>query len=105
MFEKIILNIFSVAEAIQERILAFSMEDVGYTSTILLALCSLPLFIKTIRDGHCRGISALFLWMWFLGEVFGIIYVLPLGKMPLILNYAVNTVLTLVILIYKIRKG
>jgi len=43
-----------------------------------------------------------------LGEVLVLIYVLPLGQMPLIINYALNIILAGAILWYKIwprRKG
>jgi len=81
------------------------MEYLGFISALFLGVCAIPLFWKTIKEGHCKGLSALFLWCWFIGEFLGSIYVMYLGDLPLILNYVFNTIMTATILSYKIRRG
>ena len=103
--ESFMLSFFGFFAAIQQMILGLTHEDIGYISTICLGVCSLPLFIKTIRDGHCRGVSGIFIVLWFIGDCTGIFYVYSLGKLPLILNYSFNTIMATTILIFKIRKG
>ena len=78
------------------------LEAIGWISAISLAICSIPQGVKSIQDKHSDGISWLFIILWFIGEVTGLIYVVPLAKIPLILNYTVNVVFTSVILYYKV---
>ena len=79
------------------------METFGLISTICLGLCSFPLLWKTIKDGHCKGISGLFILMWWVGDITGSFYVIPLGKLPLTANYLFNTFMATTMLFYKIR--
>lgn len=81
------------------------MEYIGYISSLFLGLCSFPLFWKTIRDGHCKGMPALFIIAWFIGDILGCVYILPMGKLPLYLNYGFNTMMAGTMLYYKIRRG
>lgn len=76
------------------------METLGWISAILLAACGLPQCIKSFREKSSLGVSVMFIWMWFLGEILGLAYVLYKGDMPLILNYSFNTIFTSVILYY-----
>jgi len=92
-------------ESIKNVIMNISHTDMGYISAVCLGLCSLPLVVKTVREGHCKGVSGWFLTMWFIGEAFGVTYVVQLGDFPLMLNYIFNTIVVLIILIYKIRNG
>ena len=80
------------------------MENIGFTSALLLAFCSLPMLFKTIKDKHCDGISGWFIFLWFLGEVTGLIYVIPMRDIPLILNYSLNTIITFIVFMYKVRR-
>ena len=103
--ESFIVQFFGLMESIKNVLLDITHNDIGFISTIFLGLCSLPLFIKTIQDGHCKGVSGVFITLWFLGDITGVAYVVPLGKLPLIINYGLNTIMATTILIYKIRKG
>ena len=103
--ENFMLQFFGILEMIQNFLLNITREDIGYISTICLGLCSFPLVVKTIRDGHCKGLSFLALLLWLIGEVTGVIYVIPLGKLPLLINYMFNTINVAIIFVYKIRKG
>jgi uncharacterized protein with PQ loop repeat len=75
---------------------------IGWVGTILLAICGFPQMIKSIREGHSEGISHAFLWLWFWGEVFYIIYVLFKDFDTIQLsNYILNIAIVIVLIYYK----
>ena len=78
------------------------VELSGWISSVLFAICALPQAIVCYRQGHGNGISKLFMWFWFLGEVFVQVYVYGTHglDLPLFVNYWGNTVLILVIMRY-----
>jgi len=78
------------------------METLGWLGSWLLALCAIPAAYKCWYDGHARGLSSTSLIMWFAGEVMTLLYVLPKQDFPLMLNYASNIALLLVIFYYKL---
>jgi len=80
-----------------------SVEMLGYIGAILFAFCGLPQAIKSYREGHAEGLSHLFIWMWFWGEVLTICYVLLKHGLdiPLIGNYTFNLLLLAIIIRYK----
>lgn len=80
------------------------MQLVGWLSGILLALCGLPLAYQAWRDGHSRSISNSFLVLWFLGEVFALIYVVSKSDYPLIFNYLWNIIFLVVVIRYKLKE-
>lgn len=73
----------------------------GWLSATCLGLCALPQVYKSIRNGNSGSISWIFLWLWFVGEVAGLAYVLPKMDWPLVANYAANSVMVGVILWYR----
>lgn len=77
------------------------MEIVAWISSILLAVCAIPQAIHSLKEGHADGMSIIFLWAWFLGEISGVIYVTYLCNIPLIFNYLANLVALSVIVWYK----
>lgn len=77
------------------------MELIGWLGSLFLSICGIPMAVKSWRDKHSDGVSHLFLWFWFLGEVLLLIYVLPKLDYPLIMNFAVNIISVLVIIRYK----
>jgi uncharacterized protein with PQ loop repeat len=79
-----------------------SLETVGYIGSILLAFCGLPQAIQSYREKHSDGINFWFLLMWTFGEIFTIIYVIPLMSIPLFINYGANLVFLMVIWRYKL---
>jgi len=82
------------------------LESIGWTAAVLLSLCGFPQAMKSFRDKHSRGLSWLFVISWSLGCVLMLIYVIPTGSLPLITDYVLNIIFTLVILYYKLRpKG
>ena len=52
------------------------VEIFGWTSSILFALCAAPQAWICYKQGHGKGLSKLFLWVWFLAEVFYVPYIL-----------------------------
>ena len=71
-------------------------ETIGWIGNILFAICGLPQVIKTFRSKSVKDLSALFLWMWFAGELFTFFYI-TIGDLetdilhiPLYFNYMVN---------------
>jgi len=79
------------------------MSVIGWIGAILLSLCGLPQALKSRVDGHSRGVSWLFLYMWLIGEVCTLVYVFPMAKWPLIVNYFLNLMFISVILYYKVK--
>ena len=78
------------------------MEFLGWFGAMLLATCGVPQAIKTYKTKSATDISWLFLLMWFFGEVFLLSYVVfECFSWPLILNYALNAIITFYIIIIK----
>lgn len=78
------------------------MEWVGWLGNILLAICGFPQAVKSIKEGHSRGITWGLLILWLLGEILTLIYVFPKELSPLIFNYAANIIFLSIIIRYKI---
>tara|TARA_R110002020_G_scaffold373294_1_gene584731 strand:+ start:345 stop:587 length:243 start_codon:yes stop_codon:yes gene_type:complete len=76
------------------------MKTIGWLSAILLATCGIPELIKAINGNKIEAGWELLI-MWFLGEVFGLIYVMPLNKTPLVLNYMFNTIVVGALIYFK----
>ncbi len=81
-----------------------SRESVGWFGSLLLGLCALPQTVQVIQTGTASGLSWTFLLMWFLGELFTLIYVLPTRRWPLIANYVLNLACLFVMLAVKIQE-
>jgi len=78
------------------------IDIIGWIGSMLLTFCGAPLAYKAIRSGNANGISWGFLSMWGGGEVFTLLYVLPMLDYPLILNYSANIVFISIVVAYKI---
>lgn len=78
------------------------MEYIGWIGSILFAVCGLPQAIDCYKRGNSHGLTWSFIMMWFWGEVFTMIYVIPKGDLPLIFNYVFNMAFLLVIIFYKL---
>jgi uncharacterized protein with PQ loop repeat len=76
---------------------------IGTLGSIAFALSGLPQAIKSIHDGHSKGISHGMLWLWLFGEVCMIFYSLYFYTYDFILisNYFINFVNVAVITKYK----
>lgn len=78
------------------------IDILGYIGGILLGLCALPEVYRTIKDKKCH-VGNGFLWMWYVGEICLLIYVLPKKDLPLIGNYLFNIILISIMIYYKVR--
>lgn len=83
------------------------MEIVGWIGGLLFAFCGVPQAIKSYRTKHARDISWWFLWMWVGGEILTLVYVLDNNlftgdwQLPLLTNYALNTIVVAFIMYIK----
>lgn len=77
---------------------------IGWFGSICLALCGAPQAFHCIRQGHARGLSPLFLGLWFSGEVCYVTAVLmEFGWVAWMLtNYLLNIIFVLVMFKYLI---
>ena len=78
---------------------------IGWIGSVLLALCAIPLAWQSYKQKHSRGISSLFLAMWFAGELLTTLYILPKKDYPLLFNYGLNIVCLVVVIRYKFEKN
>ena len=79
------------------------MEIIGWLGSILLAFCGLPQAIESYKTKSSEGLTWGFLFMWFVGEIFTIIYILPQMVLPLLFNYTANVIFLSIIIYYKIN--
>lgn len=68
------------------------LEAIGWIGSVCLATCSIPELYDSIQKGH-NSSSPWFLYLWLVGEVFLLIYVVPKREYPLIFNYLFNIIL------------
>lgn len=75
----------------------------GWLGSLLLSICGIPQAIRCIKTGNATGMSNMFIWMWFWGEVFTLYYILSFEKvsLPLVVNYSANISSLIVIIYYK----
>ena len=78
------------------------METIGWIGSMLFSICGFPQAVQCTRDGHARGLNWAYLLCWLGGEVFTLIYVLPMGNLPLSVNYLANLAFLVIMLRYKI---
>lgn len=79
------------------------MDIIGWTGSILFALCGFPQALESYKSGNSNGLTWSFILMWLGGEILTMIYIFPKLDLPLIFNYSLNLVFLLVILRYKIK--
>lgn len=77
---------------------------VGWIGSLMLAVCGAPQALKSVREGHSRGISPAFLALWLGGEL-SYLYstIAKFGPVSwLVFNYVGNIVFVLVIIYYAL---
>ena len=76
----------------------------GWAGASFFAFCAVPQVIQTLREGHARNLSSLFLWMSFGGAFLCAVgTVLDVGVVPwLLFNYSLNFVCVSILLKYKL---
>lgn len=78
------------------------IEIIGWLSAMLLSICGLPQAIQSYRQKHSHGISYGFIALWGFGEIFQLWYVIYKLQAPIIFNAALNLLIIVVIVYYKI---
>jgi len=79
------------------------IETIGWIGSICFALCGAPQAWLSYKQGHSVGVTWSLLILWLIGEICSIIYVVPKGHIPLIVNYLANLVFVAIVLYYKIK--
>jgi uncharacterized protein with PQ loop repeat len=80
------------------------LEIIGWIGAIAFAVCGAPQAWQSYKTKTAEGVSSLFLYLWLIGEIATIIYVIPKGHLPLLFNYLANLVFISIILYYKVRR-
>jgi uncharacterized protein with PQ loop repeat len=78
------------------------METLGYIGSIMLAICGLPQAIESFKTKSSEGLTWGFIGLWFWGEIFTFIYILPKMDLPLLINYSANIIFLSVIIYFKL---
>lgn len=84
------------------------MELIGWIGSIMFSICALPQVVYTYKAKCAKSLDWLFLWLWFWGEIFTIVYVYGttgLTQLPLLANYGFNTILVVSLLMMKRTYG
>jgi hypothetical protein len=71
------------------------MHSAEILGSALLSLCAIPYMIEVLRNGF-RG-SMVFFLMWLVGELCLLAVMAVEGRIPLLVNYGVNTICLLVV--------
>ena len=81
------------------------IKVVGIIGSILLATCGIPAARRVLKQKTADHLDVLFLWMWFVGEILFLWYLLALLGIDaiVILNYGVNILSVGFILCYKYK--
>jgi len=77
------------------------IELSGWIGSFLFATCGIPMAWESYKNGHSEGITLPFLWMWWWGEIFILIYTVPHQLWPLIINYIFNLLLVSIVIWFK----
>ena len=76
---------------------------IGYAAAICTTSAFLPQAIKTIKTKSTKDISMIMYILFCMGVFFWLVYGLYINSMPMILANVITFVLTLIILIMKIK--
>lgn len=79
------------------------IDVIGWVGATLLAICSIPQTLLSIKQKHSDGVSSLFLMLWYFGTLLTGIYVAveTSSNYPLMANYLINFIMLQVIVYYK----
>lgn len=79
------------------------VELVGWVGSIAFTICAIPFAWDVYKRGSAEHITSLGLFLWVLGEVCTLTYVLYNKDYPLVLNYLGNLCSLIVIVRYKFK--
>lgn len=76
------------------------IEFIGIIGAICFSICAAPQALVCYKQGHAQGLNKLTLWLWFVGEVSTIVYVLETIGWDSILmsNYIINLLFLIIII-------
>jgi len=79
------------------------IETIGWLGSFFFAICGIPQAWESYKAKNSNGISHGFLWLWILGEVFTLFYIMAqeIVLIPLVANYLFNLLSLVVIVYYK----
>ena len=86
-------------------IVHMTMLDVcGWIGALCMACCAVPQAIMSVKQGHSEGISKGLLWLWSVGEVFTLIFLVgeESKNWPLLVNYTANILFIGIVIWYKV---
>ena len=75
----------------------------GWLYSGAFALSALPQSLRSIKEGHSRGVADGTLILWFIGELAGLVYGFGLNQVPIIANCLVNTIFVGIIMWYRLK--
>ena len=77
---------------------------IGWLGALCFAFCGFPQAYQSHIQGHADGVNPAFMLLWFLGEVFSMIYVYYTHGFdkPLFTNYFLNLTFISIILYYML---
>ena len=84
-------------------------EIMGWMGSILFAICALPQVVHTYKTRKVDDLNELFIWLWFLGEVFTFWYIIvddinnKIYHIPLYFNYLFNLIMVFYLIYAKYR--
>ena len=82
-----------------------TVDTIGFLAGALTTLAFLPQVIKVLRTRNTRSLSLLMYTLFSLGVFFWLVYGLLIRSTPIIFYNAVTFVLSVVLLLAKIRWG
>jgi len=77
-------------------------QTFGWVYSCAFAISAVPQSLKSIRDGHSRGVADGTLILWSLGEIGGLVYGIGLTQWPIIFNCAMNTIWVGIVVYYRL---
>jgi uncharacterized protein with PQ loop repeat len=78
------------------------IEIIGYIGTFALMFCNMPLWLKTLHDGHCKGVSIGYLILSEFGFLCMMVYIQATSfSIPLLINYVVNIFFVGTMILFK----
>ncbi len=84
-------------------------EIIGWFGSIFFAFCGFPQVIHTWKTRKTDDLSEMFLWLWFLGEIFTIYYLIHEDQRtgeyhwPLYFNYFLNLIMVCYLLFARYK--
>lgn len=76
----------------------------GWLSAICFSLCALPEAYSAYRTKKVGATWGLLI-LWLVGEILGIIYIVPKNDFPILTNYTVNAIVLFYIIYIKLKGG